>query len=316
MRFPSLHKLHAQKYKTSLSHRFRQCSGKPGRWVIFHIPFCAVSARGAAVAALRLPECPLFQFTPLREGRLELRTAQLKRRQFQFTPLREGRPEPPGRAVSTAYFNSRPCERGDGRTARQGGEHRLFQFTPLREGRRAWAASLRLRRHYFNSRPCERGDDRGCSTSRQKPCYFNSRPCERGDPCPSVSNVSMEFQFTPLREGRPGAVGLLLQPPYFNSRPCERGDFYEKMMEAENPENFNSRPCERGDLFFRQSRTIFSYFNSRPCERGDVDTERLFYFCRISIHAPARGATEMHASRTRFNRISIHAPARGATYHR
>ena len=44
MRFPSLHKLHAQKYKTSLSHRFMQCSGKPGRWVIFHIPFCAVSA--------------------------------------------------------------------------------------------------------------------------------------------------------------------------------------------------------------------------------------------------------------------------------
>lgn len=70
VRFPSLHKLHAQKYKTSLSHRFRQCSGKPGRWVIFHIPFCAVSARGATA-------------------------------------------EPPGRAASTTYFNSRPCERGD-----------------------------------------------------------------------------------------------------------------------------------------------------------------------------------------------------------
>ena len=34
----------------------------------------------------------LFQFTPLREGRLNVCKASLMAGQFQFTPLREGRP--------------------------------------------------------------------------------------------------------------------------------------------------------------------------------------------------------------------------------
>ena len=55
---------------------------------------------------------------------------------FQFTPLREGRPETAAPFPAPAYFNSRPCERGDMQRVRQviygtG----LFQFTPLREGR-------------------------------------------------------------------------------------------------------------------------------------------------------------------------------------
>ena len=33
------------------------------------------------------------------------------------------------------------------------------------------------------------------------------------------------FQFSPLREGRPGLrVRMAYRPLYFNSRPCERGD--------------------------------------------------------------------------------------------
>ncbi len=138
MRFPSLHKLHAQKYKTSLSHRFMQCSGKPGRWVIFHIPFCAVSARGATA-------------------------------------------EPPGRAASTTYFNSRPCERGDPDAALSAARFFRFQFTPLREGRhqqglaRLWTRSISIH-----------APARGATPDHEWPRfhlegYFNSRPCERGD---------------------------------------------------------------------------------------------------------------------------------------
>ena len=123
-----------------------------------------------------------FQFTPLREGRLAVRFFRLcyscisihapaRGATFQST-----QPSPP-----TTYFNSRPCERGDGACrglrrrishdfnsrpcergdlflffCRRGGYR--FQFTPLREGRR-W---VQIRRNsdyfYFNSRPCERGD--------------------------------------------------------------------------------------------------------------------------------------------------------------
>ena len=181
MRFPSLHKLHAQKYKTSLSHRFMQCSGKPGRWVIFHIPFCAVSARGATA-------------------------------------------EPPGRAASTTYFNSRPCERGDrpkipksrstaisihaparGATPRTSDikcKYMQFQFTPLREGR---LTPLRAKKQAFviSIHAPARGAT-ACRGLRRRISHdFNSRPCERGD-APQVYHRRgvFSFQFTPLREGR------------------------------------------------------------------------------------------------------------------
>ena len=157
MRFPSLHKLHAQKYKTSLPHRFRQCNGKPGRWVIFHIPFFAVSARGATCGRQPAPGFPKFQFTPLREGRHLRRRQTVRERKFQFTPLREGRQTYPGKSWG----------------------QRLFQFTPLREGRQGLVEGHRSDPH-FNSRPCERGD-RLQSCGRCVCQYFNSRPCERGD---------------------------------------------------------------------------------------------------------------------------------------
>ena len=57
------------------------------------------------------------------------------------------------------------------------------------------------------------------------------------------------FQFTPLREGRPGR--------YDDSSAAGHG-------------NFNSRPCVRGDpRRAPASSPPCSYFNSRPCVRGD-----------------------------------------------
>ncbi len=136
MRFPSLHKLHAQKYKTSLSHRFRQCNGKPGRWVIFHIPFFAVSARGATAVLAGVCRPSKFQFTPLREGRragLPLNTGGgsisihapargatsstlAKRLVISISIHAPARGATFGAirvANKTTNFNSRPCERGD-----------------------------------------------------------------------------------------------------------------------------------------------------------------------------------------------------------
>ena len=137
MRFPSLHKLHAQKYKTSLPHRFMQCSGKPGRWVIFHIPFCTVSARGAtrALAADHRP------------GSISI-----------HAPARGATALPSWAALFTSDFNSRPCERGDYMPHLLGAGPGRFQFTPLREGRRALSVGGSGLLRYFNSRPCERGD--------------------------------------------------------------------------------------------------------------------------------------------------------------
>ena len=54
-------------------------------------------------------------------------------------------------------------------------------------------------------------------------------------------------------------------------------------------------------------------FNSRPCGRGDHHMPREKPLYRISIHAPAGGATVNINQCSCGNLISIHAPAGGAT---
>ena len=57
----------------------------------------------------------LFQFTPLREGRLTLGEGMDSGDKFQFTPLREGRQQIKRITILQHYFNSRPSARGDNR---------------------------------------------------------------------------------------------------------------------------------------------------------------------------------------------------------
>ena len=166
------------------------------------------------------------------------------------------------------HFNSRPSARGDashalviwrccsisihapprGATLTFPDLHGrgLFQFTPLREGRR-----IRFKSTIFPSRISIHAPPRGATilqavTFHASP-HFNSRPSARGDVYSHLAKLNGEFQFTPLREGRP-------EPP----------------AEAPAASNFNSRPSARGDC---------------------TSSLRLHAHCRISIHAPPRGAT-------------------------
>ena len=82
-----------------------------------------------------------------------------------------------------------------------------------------------------------------------------------------------EFQFTPLREGRPMFFSASTILPFnFNSRPSARGDrcLFGNFIHFEN---FNSRPSARGDSTTEKTRFSCANFNSRPSARGD--TERL-----------------------------------------
>ena len=54
-------------------------------------------------------------------------------------------------------------------------------------------------------------------------------------------------------------------------------------------------------------------FNPRSRKGSDWTLEHYGYSKRISIHAPARGATFCGIKNRDQERISIHAPARGAT---
>ena len=98
---------------------------------------------------------------------------------FQFTPLREGRLDDVMNALKPI----------------------LFQFTPLREGRHVSDEGVRVH-FYFNSRPSARGDMFRMKVSASISISIHAPP--RGatralqfHPC------YLQFQFTPLREGRP-----------------------------------------------------------------------------------------------------------------
>ena len=56
-----------------------------------------------------------------------------------------------------------------------------------------------------------------------------------------------------------------------------------------------------------------SHFNPRSREGSDEESQLIQNLFRISIHAPARGATALLGALTSDEQISIHAPARGAT---
>ncbi len=129
--------------------------GYPGRQTTWTFQFTPL--REGRLQQLRLAAvAPLFQFTPLREGRPFRQDSAGITGKFQFTPLREGRPGCACLMSSSSNFNSRPCERGDGISAKriakelisihapargatihrhEGGPQSRFQFTPLREGR-------------------------------------------------------------------------------------------------------------------------------------------------------------------------------------
>ena len=159
------------------------------------------------------------------------------------------------------------CKRGDGRAAREGGEHHLFQFTPLREGRPAQLGVV-APTHYFNSRPCERGDGRfyleqdgetisihapARGATRVKNRHFEASAISIHAPARGATEVLPgdtfqvdTFQFTPLREGRPMRKYRAIRMKQFQFTPLREGR-RTLLPGAGRRDYFNSRPCERGD---------------------------------------------------------------------
>ena len=168
-----------------------------------------------------------------------------------------------------------------------------FRSTPLREGRR-WAALA-----------C-----RGCSVSIHAPARGATRHRQR---CSHVQSV----RSTPLREGRPGPAARSGCPSgCFDPRPCARGDWGSpcagqlECMFRSTPlregrrgpldalrglGGFDPRPCARGDATAILA-ALSRCFDPRPCARGDACREATWLDVAVSIHAPARGATGVHAS--------------------
>ena len=230
-----------------------------------------------------------FQFTPLREGRLDGTDYLLGELLFQFTPLREGRPVGISDATRRLYFNSRPSARGD-----------------------TTAALTLLDEFHFNSRPSARGDRNKSQLRLSVIISIHAPPRGATSPCHSVTRHSV-FQFTPLREGRLLGGCTKARGVYFNSRPSARGDpelarcidrsgisihapprgatstYYIAPMATSisihapprgathawlswrtGKHEFQFTPLREGRRFRRTSRCAGMNFNSRPSARGDL----------------------------------------------
>ena len=78
--------------------------------------------------------------------------------------------------------------------------------------------------------------------------------------------------------------------------------------------HFNPRSREGSDKDIVNAIIKIINFNPRSREGSDSFLLASHHQACISIHAPARGATDLHFFLRHNFRISIHAPARGATY--
>ena len=142
---------------------------------------------------------------------------------FQFTPLREGRLFRLQRDYHGALISIHAPPRGATISSNSSLAYAVFQFTPLREGRPN-TTSVIYSRSYFNSRPSARGDKPTSSTDALAN-HFNSRPSARGDSCPmgvfSGRHISIH---APPRGATCVPRFLLTSAGNFNSRPSARGD--------------------------------------------------------------------------------------------
>ena len=101
------------------------------------------------------------------------------------------------------------------------------------------------------------------------------------------------FQFTPLREGRPGGRHARAAVRYFNSRPSARGDPAQLPNGCRSYFSIHAPP--RGATSGRcAAHARPAVFNSRPSARGDAGAALLASRGKFSIHAPPRGATVSH----------------------
>ena len=221
------------------------------------------SARGDYRRNFRCDAPPLFQFTPLREGRPYARTYNLMCL-FQFTPLREGRPDKKLWYTCRRYFNSRPSARGDpqefsmrraalisihapprGATSQKNAKKGFtrFQFTPLREGRRApvWYHIIRSN------------------------ISIHAPP--RGATCAILVSSAGSISIHAPPRGATRACWLAADGADISIHAPPRGATEQNRRESGRRSYFNSRPSARGDAFSRRGAT-YSQFQFTPLREG------------------------------------------------
>ena len=257
---------------------------------------------------------------------------RLGTKKFQFTLPRGERPRNRRSGSATSRFNSRSRGGSDQGTPRSIGEVLTFQFTLPRGERHADAFLNRLRKWFQFTLP--RGERLKVMLQVEGHTLFQFT-LPRGERLSSsVRHLRIAaFQFT-LPRGERRILGAERIPRHgFNSRSRGGSDFIGgavfagRLVSIHAPAGGATRvlavavsasrfqfTLPRGerlaDLSLRQ---LHARFNSRSRGGSDLVAVDIAPLSRVSIHAPAGGATPSRSRRPTGLPVSIHAPAGGAT---
>ena len=169
---------------------------------------------------------------------------------------------------------------------------KTFQSTPPRRGRRQTLQNIPTSNPRFNPRPREGGDNSSIYhvlLSRR----FNPRPREGGDL--NMFTSSRIFTVVSIHAPAKGATAVLLCSWFLGTA-------------------FQSTPPRRGRLMLVKSACNCSLFQSTPPRRGRPGTVYRFQVAAPFQSTPPRRGRLLAAVDVRIIRIvSIHAPAKGAT---
>jgi len=131
-----------------------------------------------------------------------------------------------------------------------------------------------------------------------------------------VHIAHQRFQSTPPRRGRRHGRGQARASISVSIHAPAKGATEACSRSASAFVGFNPRPREGGDVYaLIVCHASLSVFQSTPPRRGrPFAAYQDHNFTRVSIHAPAKGATLDSGLRPPSRCVSIHAPAKGATF--
>ena len=190
-------------------------------------------------------------------------------------------------------------------------EKEEFQFTPPRGGRQH-SLYVFFCFSNFNSRPRAGGDEHAVRAVHSRG-YFNSRPRAGGDSPRAVWIALVVISIHAPARGATPFSNLSSSPDRFQFTP-PRGGRREATHGKAFAEQFQFTPPRGGRPVRVEGRTDPLAFQFTPPRGGRLVRVVWLPNNMISIHAPARGATNStDLNDTSSRTISIHAPARGAT---
>ncbi len=207
---------------------------------------------------------------------------------FRSTPPRRGRPFAKLRFKIASTFRSTPPRRGRRASVTATSSCPKFRSTPPRRGRRRCDLHNRAGRGVSIHAPAKGATWRDKWVHVRDGVSIHAPAKGATTPCPFA----------------PSAIPVSIHAP-------AKGATSSRSSHARTSGRFRSTPPRRGRLGSPITASTQRGFDPRPREGGDQPPETRLRAERVSIHAPAKGATKIRVNVREANRFRSTPPRRG-----